>query len=122
MQDMLDKYSSSFPRHVATAGPPTTNTVLVTGTTGSLGTALLAALAEDFNVHRIYAVNRKGGMSLPERQCQILGQRGYDASHVLSSGKVVFVETNMDADGFGLSSELYEEVRRSSIFVLRTDY
>lgn len=111
MHAMLDKYGSDFPRHVATAAQPSANTVLVTGTTGSLGTALLAALVEDPRVHKVYAVNRKGGMSLEERQRQVLGQRGYDANRVLNSEKVVFVETNMDADGFGLSSRLYEEVK-----------
>lgn len=110
MYSILDKYSMDFQKHVPTVHRPSEDVVLVTGTTGGLGTALLAALVEDPKVQRVYAVNRHGGAPLAERQRQVLIQRGYDADRVMSSDKVILVETDMDGDNFGFSPDLYDEV------------
>ena len=110
MHEMAAMYSKDLPKHAPNMDRPVESIVLVTGTTGSMGAALLAALINDPKVAKVYAVNRKSGMSLAERQKQALADRGYDAERIVKSEKVVFVDTNMDSDRFGLQPDLYQEV------------
>ena len=110
MHEMAETYIRGLPKHSPRMDRPAESIVLVTGTTGSMGAALLAALVDDPKVAMVYAVNRKSGTSLAERQKQALAYRGYDAERIVKSEKVVFVDTNMDSDSFGLQPDLYQEV------------
>ena len=110
MHEMAETYIRGLPKHSPRMDRPVESIVLVTGTTGSMDTALLASLVDDPKVAKVYAVNRKSGMSLAERQKQALADRGYDAERIVKSEKVVFVDTNMDGDRFGLQPDLYDEV------------
>ena len=111
---MVEKYSSDFPKHVPKVAQPCKDIIFVTGTTGGLGAALLACLVDDPKVQRVYAVNRKTGGSLEARQRRVLVERGYDADHILGSGKVILVDANMDGENFGIAKRLYEEVAGES--------
>ena len=115
MHAMLTKYGQDFPLHSSRRHRrPAGDTILVTGTTGGLGCALLAYLVELPNVLRIYAVNRKSKVALVERQRSTLHDRGYNAQAILENGKVVLVEAATEEPQLGVSSELYGEVRVSS--------
>ena len=109
---MLTKYGQDFPlpssrRHRRPAG----DTILVTGTTGGLGCALLSQLYEAPEVQKIYAFNRKDNRrSLGERQRDALLDRGYRAGAILRSSKVVLLEVDLLRPNFGLSQDLYDEV------------
>lgn len=109
MHAMVEKYSKDFPKHVPKRGGTQRDVVFVTGTTGAMGAALLAALVDDPQVQQVYAVNRRSETSLEKRQKQVLVDRGYDAERILQS-KVVLIEADMEADRFGLEPELYDEV------------
>ena len=110
MHAMVEKYVKDFPNHTSKTGAPAQETVLVTGTTGGLGAALLAALVEDPEVKKVYAVNRRSDVPLAERQRDILNGRGYDADRILQSEKVTLIETNPDEDKLGLQPAMYDEV------------
>jgi hypothetical protein len=85
--------------------------VLLTGTTGGLGSNALSVLVHDPNVKKIYALNRKGQTEVKVRQKQALLERGLDdAVFGLDSGKVVLLEGDAALSGLGLSSELLNEV------------
>ncbi|KAG2004326.1 CurK protein, variant 2 [Coprinopsis cinerea AmutBmut pab1-1] len=81
----------------------TLRTVIVTGTTGSLGSHLLQRLVQDDTVERIFALNRPGSSSLLERQ-----QRGFDRlrlpSHLLSSRKLMLLEVDFLKNDYGLDN------------------
>ena len=111
MLAMLERYTQSFPAHVPTAPAPEKEVVLVTGTTGGLGASLLVALVQSNEVERIYAINRKGQGSIVDRQRAVLQERGFDDRAILSSPKVVLMQTDMDEENLGLPSEVFDEVR-----------
>lgn len=64
MHAMLRKYGADFRKHVASPSRREEEedggeVVLVTGTTGWLGSLMLAEMLQDRNVKRVYALNRK---------------------------------------------------------------
>ena len=112
MLEMVDKYTSDFPKHVGKRPLPAEDVVLVTGTTGALGAKMLARLVQMQDVGHIYAMNRKvyGDKTLESRQAERLKEWGLDPE-ILNSKKVTLIETDMAAKHFGLSDEFYEQVR-----------
>ena len=87
----------------------------MTGTTGSLGTALLAKLCATPEVKHIYALNRfsEDGVGLKERQAKKLQEWGFNAD-ILDSGKVTLIEGHMATEKLGMSIEMYEKVTTPS--------
>lgn len=114
MLDMVSKYTTEFPTHPSTGGHTLAETgpsvVLVTGTTGGLGTRLLADLHASPDVVKIYAVNRKQHTSLEVKQKESLVKQGLDPG-VVDSDKVVLVEADLSKENAGLAPEVLEEVR-----------
>jgi len=115
VQALVDNYTKSFPTRLAVNGSaylPSGNVYLLTGTTGGLGSNVLAQLLQAPDVKRVYAFNRPSNSSTSqERQLSAFKKRGLDTS-VLSSGKVVYVEGDLSASGFALDDILYGEVSR----------
>ncbi|KAI0681684.1 male sterility protein-domain-containing protein [Cerioporus squamosus] len=90
-------------------------TVLVTGTTGRLGSHLLAQLLERMDVARVYALNRGAPgseESLEKRNRAAFRQWGLDES-LLDSGRVSFHPADLSKPNFDLGEPLYEEMRNS---------
>lgn len=115
MRSMVERYSQDFPVHVASLPPSTSEVVLVTGTTGSLGCSLLSSLLEKPEVTRVYAVNRKSQVPLAERQRSSLQERGYDSDVIMTSPKLVLLETAVEDERLGLPNAQYEEVGLTSV-------
>ncbi|KAF9552954.1 acetyl-CoA synthetase-like protein [Agrocybe pediades] len=95
--------------------------VLVTGTTGGLGSYLLAELISNPAVSRVYALNRAGTASrgaLPQRQLRSLVERGLEGDSIMRSEKLVLVEANLNLGQFGLADELYNEMVSSVAHIL----
>ena len=119
MHRMLEKYSAQLPTHVpreTQVDLPVGEVVLVTGTTGGLGAALLAKLCDTPEVSRVYALNRRNAVPLLQRQKTVLGDRGYDVEAIMGSSKVVYAEADLGQPSLGLEQHLYEEV--STIHVI----
>ena len=96
---------------------PSKEIILLTGSTGALGTSILAQLVELSSVGRIYALNRtdaRNGISLEIRQASALRQRGYDEA-ILQSDKVVLVEGDTTLPQLGISYELFDEASLMSL-------
>lgn len=110
MLAMVDKYGAKFPTHVPSAPAPQHDVVLLTGTSGRLGACILASLVQTPQVARVYAVNRKSSTPIEGRQRAILDEQGYNAEEILSSNKVVFVDSNLDSEYLDLPLDLYEQV------------
>ena len=116
LQALVDKYTESFPVRITvngTAHPLSlVNVYLLTGTTGGLGSNMLAQLLQAPAVERIYAFNRPSKSSTSqERQLSAFKQRGLNTS-LLSSEKLVYVEGDLSASGFALDDKLYREVSK----------
>ncbi|OBZ79958.1 L-aminoadipate-semialdehyde dehydrogenase large subunit [Grifola frondosa] len=123
MNAMLEKYSGTFSEHTGSATVPDQDTVLVTGTTGGLGTLLLVQLLQDPKVARVYALNRRSssGISLLERQKAALENRGLDAS-IVESPKLVLLEVDLHSRDFGLTSGVLDEIRNSCTHIIHNAY
>lgn len=124
----LARYTQNFPKHIPSSPVPEKDVVLVTGTTGALGTALLARLVEMDSVAKIYAFNRPSRQSvgLLKRQKEALQSRGYDAE-IAVSPKVTLVEGDLTGNGLGVDAYLEEEIRQSVTHIIHngkqhTDY
>jgi hypothetical protein len=114
LQALVDKYTESFPSRLMLNGSaypvPRGDVYLLTGTTGSLGSNMLAQLLEAPEVTRVYAFNRPSkATTLPARQLSAFKGRGLN-TELLSSEKLVYVEGDLNAPGFSLRDELYDEV------------
>ncbi|KAG7447913.1 acetyl-CoA synthetase-like protein [Guyanagaster necrorhizus] len=106
MHAMVKKYSKGLPTRTSDTPIAATSgkIVLVTGTTGSLGSHILASLILDTSVHRIYAVNRPGKLTLSERQRGAFVSRGLNVG-LLDSDKVVLVQAEI-SEGIDFFDEL----------------
>jgi Male sterility protein len=116
LQALVDKYTESFPTRLALNGSarplPPGDVYLLTGTTGGLGSNMLAQLLEMPTVIRIYAFNRPSKSATSEaRQLSAFRQRGLN-TNLLSYGKLVYVEGVLSESSFALGDKLYGEVSR----------
>ncbi|KAJ7255805.1 hypothetical protein B0H12DRAFT_1202107 [Mycena haematopus] len=104
-EDMILKYSSTLSPSVSILATTTTPaTVLLTGSTGSLGSQILASLLKDTRVAKVYALNRfsagktlaarqaKAGTSLAARHLAVFEDKGLDIT-LLDSFKLVLSYT-----------------------------
>ena len=112
MNAMIEKYSvglSEFSEFSVVNGK-TGAVVLLTGSTGGLGSFLLSRLLQQPEVQRVYAFNRpSSSTSIEERQCSAFVDKGLSVDS-LNSKKLVYVEADASLDNCGLSPKLYEEV------------
>ncbi|EFI26844.1 ICS [Coprinopsis cinerea okayama7 len=90
--------------------------VLITGTTGTLGSHLLLELNQDPRIQTIYALNRgrRGGKAaLVAQQIAVLSDMDIDGQALLTSERIVLLEADLSATRFGLSPETFEQMKRS---------
>ena len=128
MNAMIEKYSVGLSGSVTLpvvndmtngmVSHPTGAVVLLTGSTGALGSFLLSQLLGHPRVERVYACNRpSSSTSIEERQSSAFVDKGLSAD-LLSSGKLVYVEVDASRDKCGFSPELYAEVWDRCTYVL----
>lgn len=87
--------------------------VVVTGTTGGLGSYLLAQLVESDKVERIWAMNRisLSGQANRERQHASFEDKLLDVT-LLESEKLVLLDANLEDTKLGVGTEVYDEVSK----------
>ncbi|EGN93427.1 hypothetical protein SERLA73DRAFT_115874 [Serpula lacrymans var. lacrymans S7.3] len=93
--------------------------VLLTGTTGGLGSYLLASLLENERVSLVYAFNRssKVGKTSEERQKTGFEDRGLDIA-LLNSPKLRYIEGDAAQDKLGLDRAVYDKLRMSTNIII----
>jgi aryl carrier-like protein len=116
MHRLFQKYSESLPRSSALRPlPPSKNKiVLLTGSTGSLGSYLLNELQNDRDVSRIICLNRSADAAF--RQAQLSFQRGLNTT---DSNRVEFLQGDLSKPYFGLQSETYSRLLQSVSHMIR---
>ncbi|KAF8320374.1 acetyl-CoA synthetase-like protein, partial [Clavulina sp. PMI_390] len=101
---------STFTHRVATTPK---ESILITGTTGALGSALLQQAIESDRFGRVWAFNRPSSEhSGMERQQASFVDKGLDPS-LLQHHKLQMIDTDTSADHLGLNLAEYEEISRS---------
>ena len=117
LQALVNKYTEGFPARLAHNGSAYSvldgDVYMLTGTTGGLGSNMLARLLEAPAVTRVYAFNRPTKSSTSQaRHLSAFRQRGLNPG-LLSSEKLVYVEGDLSAPCFALGERLYGEVSNS---------
>lgn len=116
---LLDKYSQDLPRrqtHLDTSQSSDSSTVFVlTGSTGSLGSHVLAALAGRDSVQKVYCFVRPAPVDvMMAKHRRAFESFGLDVSLLdagSTSGRIVFLSADFSQDDFGLRPEILKQVR-----------
>ncbi|OJA12944.1 hypothetical protein AZE42_10233 [Rhizopogon vesiculosus] len=116
IENMIEKHSVGLGHSTVDASSTTFNgrsrgghVVVLTGSTGGLGSYILASLLQREDISVIYAFNRPSNGSIQRRQISRFEDRGLDIT-LLQSKKLVYVETDTSHDRLGLDNELYQKV------------
>jgi hypothetical protein len=117
METMVNKYVQGYPQHRGTDEKPKAQAVLVTGTTGALGSHLLEHLVGLPEVSTVYAFNRHASTNIRERHRISLSRNAIDPQ-LLDSPKLKLLEGDLSALQFGLTPEEFEALRANVTFIL----
>lgn len=118
---MIEKYSAEFvkldsgsvERPVKRARLDGRHVVLLTGSTGTLGSYMLADLLGRPEVSTVYVLNRFSaapGTYSSMRQLQAFEERGLNTRLLTSSRKIHYLEGDISHDRLGLTAPTYERV------------
>ncbi|KAJ5945718.1 NRPS-like enzyme [Penicillium verhagenii] len=104
--NLISKYTSDLPVRSAKQSPqpPKESRVILTGSTGSLGTYLLHSLLNNKNVTKIYCFNRTDDAAA--RQLESFQSKGLPTSP-LSGPRVEFLHVSFGESQFGLPDNKY---------------
>ncbi|KAK7050236.1 acetyl-CoA synthetase-like protein [Favolaschia claudopus] len=122
MRAMVRKYSEGFSERQASEKATKDEIVLVTGTTGALGSHILAQLLCLPKVSKVYAVNRRSTSDdLRKRHESSFSANGLDLN-LLASPKLVLLEAELNQPKFGLSSEEYNSLKHSVTTIIHNGW
>ncbi|KAF9649184.1 acetyl-CoA synthetase-like protein [Thelephora ganbajun] len=118
MKDMVGRYIKDFPAHKPVGGvKPQGDVILITGTTGAIGSNTLAELYEPPNVTKIFVLARSSSTPISTRQKKALVDRGRDPS-IVDSPKVTLLEGDPGLTSFGLSDDVFSELKSTVTHIL----
>ena len=115
MQDIVAEHTKDFPTHTGSRALPEKQVVLITGTTGALGSYILDALLSNPITGKVYALNRpdtQSSSTAVQRQTKAFKERGLNPT-ALESAKLTLLEGDLNAKDFGLSPAQFQELSNS---------
>ena len=118
MERLVQQYSANFPCHVPSSATSAVggDVVLLTGSTGFLGSHIFEQLEKDFSVLRIYALNRKD-IKRPERTMFARHKATFERNSLDTTGfvssKVVMLQGSSDLEYFGLGKATFYQIQSS---------
>ncbi|KAL6154329.1 putative NRPS-like protein biosynthetic cluster [Exserohilum turcicum] len=104
-QTLLSKYSHDLPHPAESKSEPRESgqVILITGTTGRLGTYLLTLMSRNTRVHKIICLNRSANAKA--RQEEMCRKLGLD-----SLNKAEFLQADLSKEDFGLGYDTYKRL------------
>lgn len=121
MQDLIQKYSTSFKKHVPVAREDDGEYIVLTGATGSLGAHIAAQLAQSERVRKVYCLVRaKSSISARRRVAQSLRTRQvcFDLTSA-AERKIVSLPADLsNSTDLGLGDEVYSKLRETVTSVI----
>ena len=119
IEDFIAKYAANLPTIRSTSEVPKEGIVVfLTGSTGSIGSYILAGLLADTRVAKVYAFNRPS-KAATDRHLSSFEDRELP-TELLSGHKYVSLEGDLNLPSFGLSDNIYKEVRHTESCFSRT--
>ncbi|KAF5318761.1 hypothetical protein D9619_011064 [Psilocybe cf. subviscida] len=118
IENTIKKYSHGLDDEIRGTKPlPGAHTILLTGSTGNLGSHILESLLCNPNVERIYALNRPSSQSAVARHEARFVDKGFDVE-LLRQEKLRFLEGDASNLSLGLPDDVYEEVMNSVTIII----
>ena len=116
MEETLEKYSRDIPQAVYSRESENI-TVILTGSTGSLGSYLIDVLLSNPSVSKIYALNR----AADGKSKQLLANSSRGLSVDLED-KVTFLRTTLGDNMFGLDAQTYKQLSRETSVIIHNQW
>ncbi|MCJ1382583.1 hypothetical protein MMC17_005696 [Xylographa soralifera] len=114
MKILLEIYTSHLPpRRISSTLQEDSHVVILTGSTGALGSYILAVLSEHPRVTKIYCLNRTSGS---ERQRIIAKSRGLPTHW--NTDTVAFLECNLSEPNLGLSASTFAQIHAEATLII----
>ncbi|KAF4627917.1 hypothetical protein G7Y89_g10235 [Cudoniella acicularis] len=119
MQSLFDTYTDTLPHSSQISLSPSTENmvVILTGSTGSLGSYLLESLYNNKQVSRIFCLNRSSNAA--EKHKELSTSRGL--SH-LSPDRVEFLKADLSKPQLGLKTSVYENMLRNVTHIIHNQW
>ncbi|KAK6592156.1 thioester reductase domain-containing protein [Botrytis cinerea] len=119
MESLFQEFVSTLPVESKPRVTPVTTgtTVLLTGTTGSLGSYLLNEMNNDPNVAHIYALDRSAGGA--EKYQQAIAARGLSP---IDPERVTFLKADLSDSQLGVGQENYTKILENVTHVLHCQW
>jgi len=117
---MVAKYSKNFEEHVPSSEAPTEDVIVITGTTGSIGSSVLVDCLKCPNVKHIYALNRPSADPTETQKVALL-KRGFDPS-VVDTPKLTLLNADLAAGDLGIGEFLLEELRTTVTHIIHAGW
>ncbi|KAF5318764.1 hypothetical protein D9619_011063 [Psilocybe cf. subviscida] len=118
IENMIREYSQGLDAEIRGTKPlPDAHTILLTGSTGNLGSHVLESLLRNPTVERIYALNRPSSRSALVRHEVRFEDRGFDIE-LLRRAKLRFLEGDASNLRLGLPDDMYEEVMNNVTIII----
>lgn len=113
---MYERYAHTLPQKAPAKDRAVDKefTVVLTGSTGSLGSYLLDSIVRNPSVARAYCLNR--AIDGEARQTSVSAARGLPTTW---GSKVTFLHTDLSKENLGLSAAVYEKLMSSASFIIR---
>ncbi|TFK46448.1 acetyl-CoA synthetase-like protein [Heliocybe sulcata] len=119
IEALVQRYSRNFPKPSILASLAVEGTVvLLTGSTGSLGSYILAELLGDERVRVVYALNRPSkDQSAPVRQKAAFRDKGLPLA-LLMSEKLVFIDGDASKPNLDIEADIYSKIHSSVTHII----
>ncbi|MCJ1463036.1 hypothetical protein MMC07_001640 [Pseudocyphellaria aurata] len=111
MREMLEKYSKTSNSKVR---KEPLETVVLTGSTGALGSYLLEAFSKSEVVSKIYCLNR----STNSKQRQALSSASRGLASQWSPERVIFLTSDFSKDDLGLDQKMFSEIQNRATVIV----
>ncbi|KAI9368851.1 hypothetical protein BJX61DRAFT_550058 [Aspergillus egyptiacus] len=116
LSNLIAKYTRDLPPRTSSPPPlPATSTVILTGSTGSLGTYLLSTLLQDPSIRKVYCLNRSDAQS---RQITSFTEKGLSSSALTDASRVEFLTVSFGTRHLGLDAEKYAQLKASVTLII----
>lgn len=117
---MVGKYSKNFGSHTPSSNAPAEETIVITGTSGSIGSSVLVECLKSPNVKRIYALNRPSA-DPSKVQKEALKSRGFDPS-LVDSPKLTLLNADLTSNDLGIGELLLGELRTTVTHIIHASW
>ena len=117
---MVEKYSKNFGEHVPSLESPTEDVILITGTSGSVGSSILVDCLKRPNVKCIYALNRPSEDPVKAHKAAF-EERGFDPS-LVDAPKLTLLNADLTAGDLGIGELLLEELRTTVTHIIHSGW